>query len=978
MLERTARRLTGLAVLLQGGGLLPQGPLSSEEERHRFFLNLDRTLSLALPAGQDPAMLPYRLRARALDEGLQAYEIGRALYHLGQRRGFLSNRRAPSKKHEESEVKEGIAELAREMEAAGARTLGEYFSGLDLHHARIRHRWTSRQMYLDEFDKIWETQAQYQPGLLTNEFRRQVHRAIFYQRPVRSASHLIGHCDLEPGRKRAAWALLPAQRFRLLQKVNDLELATPDGVRRRLTGPEREALVAHLETKGDITFPRLRGLLSLDKRTGFKLAESEDRVIGNRTAARLMRVLGESRWEGLSSEDRERIVEDLGSIQKEEALARRVRRVWGLDEEKARELASTRLEEGYCNLSRKAIERLLPLLEQGVAYATARKQVYGDAPPRAAYDEVPPFDLPRRLGRLSMPEVRNPAVKRALNEARRVVNAVIQEHGKPDIIRIEFARELKKARKERKAISERNRANRKAREEAASRLLQEAGIQPATRRDIEKWLLAEECRWECPYTGKQMSAGSLFGEAPQFDIEHIIPLYRCWDDSFFNKTLCEVNENRNVKANRSPWEAYGSDSERWDEIIRRVKSYRGAAAKAKLERFKMTDLVSLDDFAGAQLNATGYASRLARECFGVLYGAGADGVDPRGKVRVQVTRGGVTRYLRDEWGLNAMLGGAEKRREDHRQHAVDAILVALTDQRAIKALSDAAERARSVRRRRFAPIEAPWRSFVEDVGQALETLIVSHRVSRKVSGPLHDETYYSRPRADMEGEERVRVRKPLNGDFKDRDVEAIVDPAVRERVREHLERHAGDARKAFGDAADLPFLEAKDGRRMPIRKARIYKALRTQAIAEGARRREVATGSNHHVEILEVRNKKGAVKWEGEVVTMLEAMRRLRAGEPVVRRDHGPEKRFLFSLCGGDTIELDSEGSRQLYVVRSTSPAGGGRYVLVEFVRNNEARNVGHIKKGGEWSKALLDPLRERNCRKVVVSPLGEVRAAND
>ncbi|MCO5332844.1 MAG: hypothetical protein M9893_02325 [Pyrinomonadaceae bacterium] len=51
-------------------------------------------------------------------------------------------------------------------------------------------------------------------------------------------------------------------------------------------------------------------------------------------------------------------------------------------------------------------------------------------------------------------DLRNPIVFKALCELRKVVNAVIREYGRPDIIRIEMARDLKLTEKQRKkAIS---------------------------------------------------------------------------------------------------------------------------------------------------------------------------------------------------------------------------------------------------------------------------------------------------------------------------------------------------------------------------------------------------------------------------------------------------------------------------------------------------------------------------------------------
>ncbi|MGH9664919.1 MAG: type II CRISPR RNA-guided endonuclease Cas9 [Bryobacteraceae bacterium] len=228
--ERRARRMHRVFHLLQRQGLLPEG------EAHDCLKTLDQQL-----AGKyDPHPgVPYTLRARALDFPLEALELGRALYHLSQRRGFQSNRRAPVKEDEKKgKVASGIEGLSAQIQQAGARTLGEYYARVDPHiaGARIRTRYTHRKMYEAEFDAIWEAQAVHHAEKLSEGFRKRLRAAIFDQRPLKDQSHLIGACSLMPEEKRAPLYELDAQRFRLLDKVNNLRLAEPE---RKLTDEER-------------------------------------------------------------------------------------------------------------------------------------------------------------------------------------------------------------------------------------------------------------------------------------------------------------------------------------------------------------------------------------------------------------------------------------------------------------------------------------------------------------------------------------------------------------------------------------------------------------------------------------------------------------------------------------------------------------------------------------------------------------------
>jgi CRISPR-associated endonuclease Csn1 len=982
MLARRRHRLTKLAHVLQDGCLLPAGALDTPEAVDGFLTALDRELFPQEIRARDPHLMHYRLRARALDEKLSAHEIGRAIYHLAQRRGFLSNRKEtarPRRDDDEGVVKKDIGELEQEMLASGARTLGEHLSRLDPEQERVRGRYISRGMIENEFNAIWQAQAEHFPDIMTADLRRQVHYAIFHQRPLKSPKRFIGFCDLERDRRCAPMALLGAQRHRLLQKVNDLRFISNDGQICDLTPEQRTVLAQALESSEKMEFPAIRRLLSLKGgRFNFE-TEGEKGLIGNKTAARVRSVFGEERWEALSGRQRDQVVDDLRTIHNPDARKCRAMKAWGLDEEGADRFAEIVLEDGHHSLSRQALARVLPLMEEGQPYATARKACYPDRAEGNPRDLLPPLD--------GVLEVRNPTVQRALTEVRKVVNAIVRKYGKPAAIRIELARDLKRNRRQRQDIHARSAANRRDREAAASALLKERGIASPRRSDMEKWLLAEECCWTCPYTGRQISVDALFGDAPQFQVEHIIPFRRCLDDSFLNKTLCHVDENRR-KGNRTPWEAYHS-SEEWDAIIGRVKAFRGggrgrAARNPKLQRFQLEKVGSLDEFISQQLNDTRYASRLAVRFVGQLYGAGADGVDPHGRRCVQASRGQVTSHLRDQWLLNSILGGGEKTREDHRHHAIDAVVVALTDPGAIKRLSDAAARAESAHRRRFAPLSPPWPALLDDVRSAVDAMLVSHRVSRKVAGPIHEETIYGRPRPDDNGRPQVHIRKPIEA-LSAKDVSTIVDPVVRRCVEEKLAALGeSDAAKAFKTADTHPTLRTRDGRDVPIHKVRIRRSDATQQIGLDAHPRQVKFGNNHHVEIIETTDARGRVKWEGVVVSTYEAMQRLRNGTPFIQRDHGPGKRFLFSLAPGEVVELDdgTEGDRRFYVVRKVTRRGerSRQRVTVGIVGVNDARMS--TARGEQEARELKEPsaevLHTLHCRKVLVTPLGEVRDARD
>lgn len=684
----------------------------------------------------------------------------------------------------------------------------------------------------------------------------------------------------------------------------------------------------------------------------------------------MKKVLGEQ-FAGLSAADTEALIQDLIDYEKKDALARRFVKKYGLPAEKAEELAEVTVEEGYCRLSRKALRKLLPELEKGVPFATAKASIYG---PEVAGERV--FDrLPPVLE--AVPSLRNPVVTRGLTELRKVVNAVIREYGKPAGIRVELARDLKRSRSQRNDIAKTNRANEKRREEAKKKIQTECNIADPRPGDILKVQLAEECGWVCPYTGEQISVHTLIGASPRFDIEHIIPFSRSLDNSFANKTLCQHEENRKGKGNRTPYEAYAGDDARYQEILARVRRFKGPAAHAKLRKFQQKEIDT--DFVAKQLQDTRYMSRLAAEYLGLLYGQ----VGPAGKRYVQVSPGRVTAYLRDQWGLNAILAADDrdrKNRYDHRHHAVDAVAIAMANPRTVQLLSRAAAKAEQIGRRLFVPVDPPWPGFLDEVRQTIDAIHVSYRVNRRVRGKLHEDTFYSKPHvaSDKNGKpvEYRHVRKPL-ARMSTNEVGAIVDDQVRQRVQEKLNQIGADPKKAFADGNNFPYLKAKDGRIIPIRKARIRIPKAVIQVGSTASPRYVAPGSNHHMEIVAVLDDDGCEKrWEAHIVTLFEAHQRLRRHEPIVQRNHGPNKRFKFSLCGGEYVEMyhDSDTPQPFRVVVISGSQ-------IEFRLHCDARPTTLLKKkefsSGRVRKGV-DSLRKANARKVTVDPLGNILPAHD
>lgn len=987
--KRRVMRMIRVAELLQQVRWLPPGNFRDSAERDRILKQLDRSLREQYadlgfnPSGIDAIRgIPYFLRTKALDEPLEPYALGRAIYHLAMRRGFLSNRKAPVKKNEElGAVSQGITELEREIEDAGARTLGEYFYKVDpVHEKRIRKRWTARKMYQDELKTILDRQVELGAIQQDRKFFRKLRKAIFRQRPLKSQRGLIGPCKFEEKEKRAPWHALLAQEFRLLQKINDLRLiSTSTYEERPLNAEERKILYDWLMEHGEASFSELRKKLGFKTKDGWKFkleSRGETRLKGNEVAARLISVLGEDRWRAMTDSEKAQLISELNSDITEKRLLRRAKEVWGVTDlnQIEKKWVELTLPKGYCALSRKALKKLVPLMRDGKDYSTAEREVYGDLRYKnRMFDRLPPFlQIDRTL--------RSPVVIRTLTETRKVVNEILRVFGRPDRIHIELARDTKQSRMQRQKRYQAMRDREKIRDLARNTLREKVGWDPndIKGRDIEKWLLAEECGWVCPYSGKQINYHNLFGTHPEFDIEHIIPYSKSLDNSFVNKTLCHREWNLR-KGNRTPAQAFRHTSE-WEAMLQRVRAFKPLHAvlakkgdagefNPKFRRFFLEEIPP--DYVDQKMNDTRHAARVAKGYLELLY------PEEERLQRIKTFAGGVTGELRKCWKLNSILGDPEsvdpkKNRADHRHHAIDALVLALATPGMVQYLSRAVERQLECQRsiRGYQKwVEEPWPNFLEDVRKAVEAIVVSHRVDHRLQGRLHNDTLYSPPRVDENGKTYHLIRKPLDSSFDAKKINRIEDPAVKAAVLQHFKDHGSDPKRAFNDPADHPVMNG-----FPIHAVRIRDYVKPEKIGRDFCPRYALTDSNHHMEIIEEKDRKGRPIWRDIVVSRYEAMRRKLQKRPVIQRCHGEAKKFVCSIATGDMALVDLSPAETNVLVR----VRGISFNEVSMVKANDARLKKEIIDSGDFIRKTAQMLQKMNFRKVCVSPIGEVYPAND
>lgn len=338
---------------------------------------------------------PYHDRFKALTVKLDMNDrgdrhlLGRALYHLAQRRGFLSNRKDLSE-DSDGKVHSGISELSAEIKAAGCTYLGEYFYRLYCRGEKIRSRYTDRQQhYLAEFDAVCDKQQ------LTDELRSALHRAIFYQRPLKSQRGSVGKCRFEKGKNRCPVSHPRFEEYRMLQVINNIKVRTyADDEYRPLNDEEREKAKSAFYRKTAFDVETIAKAVAGRKKGSYACEGDEcdapyrfnwrkSQSIASSPVTHALREIFGSEWEaeicsrylkgdGKSSEQ---IVNDvwhaLFSFDNNDKL-----RQWGicnlqLTDDEADKFVKIDLPRDYAALSLNAIDKMLPYLRDGYRYDQA-------------------------------------------------------------------------------------------------------------------------------------------------------------------------------------------------------------------------------------------------------------------------------------------------------------------------------------------------------------------------------------------------------------------------------------------------------------------------------------------------------------------------------------------------------------------------------------------------------------------------------
>lgn len=344
---------------------------------------------------------PYAYRHKCLHECLDfnsmtdRYILGRAFYHMIQRRGFLSNRKDQSG-DDTGKVKESISNLTQEMHDDGYEYLGDYFYSLYNKGEKIRNHYTARnEHYLAEFKAICEKQKL--DKNLGPEIVRQIEKAIFDQRPLKSQKGQVGKCVFEKNKTKCPSSHPMYEEFRMLSFINNIKIQTPnDSALRPLSAEERELIMPLFfrKSKKQFDFEDIAKKLAPKKHYGFYKKSSDAEmpylfnypmdtsVSGCPVTAALKDIFGE-KWidalcetytlaEGKSRLD---VVNDIWHAlffyTDETKLAEFAKNRLQLNDEEAKKFCEISLPSDYASLSLKAICKILPYLKKGLIYSHA-------------------------------------------------------------------------------------------------------------------------------------------------------------------------------------------------------------------------------------------------------------------------------------------------------------------------------------------------------------------------------------------------------------------------------------------------------------------------------------------------------------------------------------------------------------------------------------------------------------------------------
>lgn len=810
-----------------------------------------RLISAANPgAFASPDDSPWKLRATGLDGLLQPKEWASVLYHIVKHRGFQSNRKSEAKADEKAGAM--LSSIKRNQDLMNDddkryRTVGELaarhedFAEAKRNKGGSYNHTFARADLAAELQELFKRQRTFSNAHADTEFENDVRELLMARRPMLSGENLlkmVGRCTFEKSEYRAPKASYRAERFVWLGKLNNLKIVSV-GDARPLSDKERRTIIDLPFTKARLTFQQVREALDLEShqrfnllsyRTNSKSTEKDPEAAtffeakafhDLRKAYEGAGLKSEWRRDAIDADRLDTLVYAL-TVFKNDDESRQWLHAQGVEPSIAEAVLNASFDK-FIHLSQKALKAILPFMEQG--------QRYDQAAQSAGYHHSQTNQNIARNTYLPPPDkevIRNPVVYRALNQARKLVNAIVCEYGPPAAVHIELARDLSKPFDERERIKREQKEFRDEKDKAAADFEDRFQFKPKGP-DLQKWRLFREQLSQCPYCQHALDADRLF-EPGYSQIDHALPRSRSFDDSMNNKVVVHTKCNQD-KGNRTPYEFFdgASDSERWQRFVAWVQSNK-SIRQAKRNRLLRANFGTEEarEFRERNLNDTRYICREFKRMVetDLQWHSDNEGTEQR----CVVLSGQLTALLRARWGLIKI------REEGDLHHALDAAVIAATSRGLIKRMSDHSRRdeLKMVRDRYIDPetgevlnmtalrqleehFPTPWPHFRHELLGRLspdpaENLCglpgyekiadirpvrVSRAPTRRSLGAAHQDTI----RSVREGGQSA-VKTPLTK-LTLKNLENIVgferDTALIEAIRTRLDAFGGDGKKAFDD-----------------------------------------------------------------------------------------------------------------------------------------------------------------------------------
>ncbi|MDE6886541.1 MAG: type II CRISPR RNA-guided endonuclease Cas9 [Helicobacteraceae bacterium] len=749
---------------------------------------------------------PYELRYLALHQRLESSDLARVILHIAKHRGYgnkhaknlnysqndenteinqTEGKKSKSKKDKSNEVKNALKvnrrlvkkyqsvgeylykeffqiqrsdnEIIESLKARGDTSKTKQFKNVRNKAGKYEHC-MAQEWLKEELELIFTKQQEFGVNL-SDTFCKEVLKTAFYQRDLKDFSSKVGECIFCKDEKCSPKNSLSAMEFVALTKIintlKNLEEKNKNlGIGEVYGENKIEEILKIVLDKGVMSYKKLREILDLNEKIRFKdhkldyskdIKEAEKRnFIEFKNLKDFKNAMGEYDFNNLSyRKELDSIATDITLIKSKYNLAEKLKDYPTLTQRQIEALSELDFTQ-HINLSLKALEKILPFMRKGVRYDEAVKMA--GLQEHRKHNQKSEFLPPLKDYE---PYLANPVVARALSEYRKVLNALLKKYGKMHKIHLEFTREVGRNYKERKEIEKEQTKNFEL-NQRAQKQCEILGL-PLSSSNILKAKLWIEQGEYCAYSGEKITREHLL-DSNVLQIDHIYPYSRSYDDSYNNKVLCFTKENQN-KINKTPFEAFGDDKEKWDKIL----ALASKLPKAKKRRITNTQFSNKEvGFIARNLNDTGYIARLASDWtdnslkFLPLSENEVTIAGEKGsKKHIEVVSGSLTSMLRHYWGLGS------KDRDNHLHHAVDAIIIAYTNAKTIKAFSDFKKTQEQNKAKFYAKQIAeseykkqkvffgPCLDFRNKILAKVDSLFVSKPPRKRARGALHKETFHS-------------------------------------------------------------------------------------------------------------------------------------------------------------------------------------------------------------------------------------------